>query len=300
MSTNIHIHQRSTSRLYNRTSICSRLTDHLTFCLQAGALFATGILNTGVRTEADAALALLGEHTENKSVPLKTSAIMGLGLAYAGSHREDILPFLLPHVADDAATMEISSLAALALGFIFVGSENGEVTGTILQTFMEKFDREEDRSLDERWARFMALGLGLLYLGESNTRLADWRIFMRGTGLQDASDATIETLKAIDHPIAKTAQIMVEACAYAGTGNVLKIQAMLHHCDEHINPAGDKDKEKETTDDNKDNEKKDESKEEPTRDDTFQAFAVLAVSLIAMGEDIGAEMSLRQFNHLVC
>jgi len=91
---------------------------------------------------------------------------MGLGLAYAGSHREDILPFLLPHVADDAVTMEISSLAALALGFIFVGSENGEITATILQTFMEKFDREDDKSLDEKWARFMALGLGLLYLGK--------------------------------------------------------------------------------------------------------------------------------------
>jgi 26S proteasome regulatory subunit N1 len=143
---------------------------HLTLHLQAGALFATGILNTGVRTEADAALALLGEYTDNKSVPLKTSAIMGLGLAYAGSHREDILTFLLPHVADDAASMEISSLAALALGFIFVGSESGEVTGTILQTFMEKFDKEDDKSLDEKWARFMALGLGLLYLGQLNRR----------------------------------------------------------------------------------------------------------------------------------
>lgn len=263
---------------------------------QAGALFATGILNTGVRTEADAALALLGEYTENKSVSLKTSAIMGLGLAYAGSHREDILPFLLPHVADDTVTMEISSLAALALGFIFVGSENGEVTATILQTFMDKFDKEDDKSLDEKWARFMALGLGLLYLGECISRLVDVWIFMSGAGLQDASDATIETLKAIDHPIAKTAQIMVEACAYAGTGNVLKIQAMLHHCDEHISSAGDK--EKENTEENKDD-KKDESKQEAPRDDTFQAFAVLAVSLIAMGEDIGAEMSLRQFNHLV-
>ncbi|KAF5383134.1 hypothetical protein D9615_005031 [Tricholomella constricta] len=247
--------------------------------IKAGALFATGILNSGVRTEADAALALLGEFTENKSVPLKTSAIMGLGLAYAGSHREDLLPFLLPHVADDTLSMEISSLAALALGFIFVGSENGEVTGTILQTLMEKFDRD-DKSLDEKWARFMALGLGLLYLG-----------------LQDASDATIETLKAIDHPISKTAQIMVEACSFAGTGNVLKVQAMLHHCDEHIDASGgDKEKEKE-----KDKENKEENKEakEEKRDDTFQAFAVLAVALIAMGEDIGAEMSLRQFNHLM-
>ncbi|KAG6909917.1 hypothetical protein DXG01_014437 [Tephrocybe rancida] len=254
--------------------------------IKAGALFATGILNSGVRTEADAALALLGEFTENKSVPLKTSAIMGLGLAYAGSHREDLLPFLLPHVADDTVSMEISSLAALALGFIFVGSENGEVTGTILQTLMEKADRD-DKSLDEKWARFMALGLGLLYLG-----------------LQDASDATIETLKVIDHPLSKTAQIMVEACSFAGSGNVLKVQAMLHHCDEHIDvTSGDKDKDKDK-DKKKEEENKDEKKDEKEgtkekRDDSFQSFAVLAVALIAMGEDIGAEMSLRQFNHLM-
>jgi 26S proteasome regulatory subunit N1 len=38
----------------------------------------------------------------------------------------------------------------------------------------------------------------------------------------------IETLRAIDHPISKMAQIMVEACVYTGTGNALKIQAMLH------------------------------------------------------------------------
>ncbi|KAG6873884.1 hypothetical protein C0995_009663 [Termitomyces sp. Mi166 len=250
--------------------------------IKAGALFATGILNSGVRTEADAALALLGEFTENKSVPLKTSAIMGLGLAYAGSHREDLLPFLLPHVADDAVSMEIASLAALALGFVFVGSENGEVTGTILQTLMEKAERE-DKALDEKWARYMVLGLGLLYLG-----------------LQDASDATIETLKVIEHPISKTAQIIVEACAFAGSGNVLKVQAMLHHCDEHIIVSDDKDKDKDKKKDEKEKEKEKE-KEQPKekRDDTFQAFAVLAVALIAMGEDIGAEMSLRQFNHLM-
>ena len=127
-------------------------------------------------------------------------------------------------------------------------------------------------------------------------------MLLHGAGLQEASDATIETLKAIDHPISKTAQIMVEACAYAGTGNVLKIQAMLHHCDEHINPAGDKENKEENKEENKDenkDEKKEESKEEIPRDDTFQAFAVIAISMIAMGEDIGAEMSLRQFNHLV-
>ncbi|KAF7350460.1 26S proteasome regulatory subunit RPN1 [Mycena venus] len=254
--------------------------------IKAGALLATGILNSGVRTEADVAKGLIGEYVDNKSVPLKTSAIMGLGLAYAGSHREDLLQLLIPHIADDGVTMEIASLATLALGFIFVGSENGEITGTILQTLMEKAERG-DTGLDEKWARYMALGLGLLYLG-----------------LQDASDTTIETLKAIEHPISKTAQIVVEACAFAGTGNVLKVQAMLHHCDEHIDM-----KEKEADKDEKKEEKKDESaaegaKEEEVKppvkpDDTFQAFAVIAVALIAMGEEVGAEMSLRQFHHLM-
>ncbi|KAJ7839597.1 armadillo-type protein [Mycena olivaceomarginata] len=253
--------------------------------IKAGALLATGILNSGVRTEADVAKGLIGEYVDNKSVPLKTSAIMGLGLAYAGSHREDLLQLLIPHISDDGVTMEIASLATLALGFIFVGSENGEITGTILQTLMEKAERG-DTGLDEKWARYMALGLGLLYLG-----------------LQDASDTTIETLKAIEHPISKTAQIVVEACAFAGTGNVLKVQAMLHHCDEHIDM-----KEKDEKDEKKE-EKKDEpaegAKEEEAKpppvkpDDTFQSFAVLAVALIAMGEDVGAEMSLRQFHHLM-
>jgi 26S proteasome regulatory subunit N1 len=123
------------------------------------------MLNTCVRTEADYAFHLLGEYTTNPSVSLKTSSMIGLGLAYAGSHREDILPLLLPHVADDATSMEIASLAALALGFIFVGSQHGEISETILQTLMEKFERN-DKSLDEKWARFMVLGLGLLYLGE--------------------------------------------------------------------------------------------------------------------------------------
>jgi 26S proteasome regulatory subunit N1 len=72
---------------------------------------------------------------------------------------------------------------------------------------------------------------------------------------------------------------------------------MLHHCHEHIDTSKDKDKEK-----GKEAEeaasKEDEGKA-GAKDDTFQAFAVLGISLLAMGEDIGAEMSLRQFNHLV-
>ncbi|KAI0372041.1 26S proteasome regulatory complex non-ATPase subcomplex Rpn1 subunit [Pilatotrama ljubarskyi] len=238
--------------------------------IKAGALLATGILNSGVRTEADAALALLGEYVENKSVPLKTSAIVGLGLAYAGSQREDVMQLLLPYVADDSLSMEIASLTSLALGFIFVGSGNGEIASTILQTLMER----EDKQLDEKWGRYMVLGLALLYLG-----------------LQDASDATIATLKAIEHQISQLAVVMVDMCSFAGTGNVLKVQELLHYCDEHIEKTP-----KEKKDDKDD---KDATPEEPAKDDIFQAFAVIGIALVAMGEEIGAEMSLRQFNHLM-
>ncbi|KAI0065263.1 26S proteasome regulatory complex non-ATPase subcomplex Rpn1 subunit [Artomyces pyxidatus] len=239
--------------------------------IKAGALLATGILNSGVRSEADAALALLGEQVTNKSVPLKTSAIVGLGFAYAGSHRDDLLNLLLPFVSDDEVSMEIAGLAALSVGFIFVGSENGDASSVILQCLMER----EDSALEEKWARFMGLGLALLYVGVQAS---------------DGYDATIETLKAIPHPVSKQIQILVEMCAFAGTGNVLRIQSMLQHCGEHLN----------TSEEPKEKEKEGEKKEEEPRvDDTFQAFAVLGIALVAMGEDIGAEMSFRQFNHLM-
>lgn len=54
-------------------------------------------------------------------------------------------------------------MSALALGFIFVGSCDGDVTMAILQTMMER----EEAELKEKWGRFMSLGLGLLYLGTS-------------------------------------------------------------------------------------------------------------------------------------
>ncbi|KAG8980024.1 proteasome regulatory particle base subunit [Tulasnella sp. 425] len=220
--------------------------------IKAGALLAIGIMHSGVRNDSDAANALLGEYLTNKSSLLRTNAIVGIGLAHAGHQREDLVPSLLPLVADEDVSMEIASLAALSLGFIFVGSCHGEIASTILQTFMER----DEKALNDKWARFMALGLALLYLGR-----------------QDASDAQIEILKAISHPIAKQAQILLEMCSFAGTSNVLKVQNMLHYCNDHLDPE----------------------KEDPT----FQTFAVIGIALVAMGEDVGAEMSLRQFNHLM-
>ena len=114
--------------------------------------------------------------------------------------------------------------------------------------------------------------------------------FAIGVQASDSYDATIETLKAIPHQASKQIQVLVEMCAFAGTGNVLRVQTMLQQCGEHINAK----------DAVPESEKEGDKKAETRQDDTFQAFAVLGIALVAMGEDIGAEMSLRQFNHLVC
>ena len=81
-----------------------------------------------------------------------------------------------------------------------------------------------------------------------------------------------------------------------GTGNVLKIQNLLHICSEHFEAEKGKD-EKENKD--KKDDKKD-KKDEPSTDGHHQGVAALGLAAIAMGEDIGMEMSLRSFNHLVC
>lgn len=141
--------------------------------IKAGAFLATGILHAGVRGDPDMAFALLEEHVDSQSLPLKIAAMNGIAVSHAGWARQDIAEKLLPHVADESNTIQVASMAALTLGFVFVGSADGEIASTILQSLMER----EDNQLDSEWAMFMSLALGLIFLGESSLSL---RIECRG------------------------------------------------------------------------------------------------------------------------
>ncbi|KAJ6144530.1 hypothetical protein N7470_008425 [Penicillium chermesinum] len=226
--------------------------------VKAGALLATGILNSGVRFESDPALALLSDsdNLEAKNVPMRVASIMGLGLAYAGSNKEELLELLLPIVEDSSLDMQLSAMAAVSLGLIFVGSSNHQVSEAIATTLM---DEERQKQLKDKWTRFMALGLALLYFGR-----------------QEEVDVILDILKAVDHPMAKPTSVLASVCAWAGTGTVLKLQELLHICNDII-----------------------EEKEENKGDELVQSYAVLGLSLIAMGEDVGQDMILRQFGHLM-
>lgn len=290
--------------------------------VKAGALLGTGVVSANVHDEVDSALALLQDYVHEPNKLYQTAAINGLGIAFAGSANEEVLNLLLPLVSDLDISLEISCLAALALGHVFVGTCHGDVTSTILQTLLER----DFTQLTNKFIKFMSLGLGLLYMGRT-----------------EQAEDVLETIDAIEHPISKTLKVLVNICAFAGTGNVLQIQALLQMCtakpkdqlDEEkklsqseaeqqkdkkpesdaavagtseATEGGDEDVEMEVA------EKKEEGKstadavkpEEGDDDDDveeeeelYQGIAVLGLACIAMGEEIGQDMSLRHFSHLM-
>jgi 26S proteasome regulatory subunit N1 len=226
--------------------------------ITAGAMLAIGIMNSGVRIESEPTIALLGDadklHSENPLI--RTACLMGLGLAYAGSSKDEVIELLMPLIADSTQDMQISAMAALACGLIAIGTSHSEVSEAIITTLM---DDERKNQLTNKWTRFLGLGLGLLFFGR-----------------QEEVDVILETLKAVDHPMAKPTAVLAEICAWAGTGAVLKIQELLHICNEHLEEENDK-----------------------KGDELLQAYAVLGIALVAMGEEVGQEMVLRQFGHLM-
>merc|ERR1712117_536613 len=257
--------------------------------IKAGALLACGIVNTGVRNDCDPALALLSDYVDHSSPVMTIGAIFGLGLAYAGSNREDLVELLLPVFTDPKSSMEVIGIASLACGLICVGTCNEDVTTIILQVLMEK---AESSDLKDSYAKFLPLGVGLCCLGK-----------------QELAEATVEALAVLPDPFKSMAMTMVDICAYAGTGNVLKIQSLLHICSEHFEPekeapADKRDKKGAKTDADKKTEAEKKEKEKAASESTpdlssQQAVAVIGLALIAMGEDIGSEMLFRHFGHLL-
>lgn len=277
--------------------------------IRAGALLGTGIVSSGIHDEAVSALALLQEYVTDPKTLLLTNAITGVGIAYAGSANEEVLLLLSPLVSDTDVPLEVSCLALLALGHVFVGTCHGDITSTILQTLLER----DFVQLNNKFIRFMALGLGLLYMGKT-----------------EMVEDVLDIIDAIEHPINKTLKVLVNICAYAGTGNVLQIQSLLQMCTARPkNPLEkklDEEEEEIKTEETKeeadvemhdaedDSEvKKEELKEEKEKiekneeeeeeedeeEELYQGFAVLGLACIAMGEDIGQDMVLRHFSHLM-
>src|SRR5271169_398400 len=233
------------------------------------------MINSTVHNENDPAIAILAEFIESDKPLLRATSIMGLGIAYTASNREDLKDLFLPIISDTSIDLQISGMAAVALGQIFIGQgakSDNEIASTMLHTLMEM----EPEQLKSPWVKFYVLGLALLFFGK-----------------QDASDAIVETLKAIDYPIANEAIVMLTLCSFAGTGEVLRIQQMLRLCAERPGELKDEKEEK------KEGATTEGDKKDTGKGEFEEGLAVIAIATIAMGEDVGKELCMRHFGHLV-
>lgn len=298
--------------------------------VKAGALLGIGISACGIHDgDVEPALLLLQDYVTNSNTNMSSAAILGLGIAFAGSRNEEVLGLLLPIAADTSLPLETSAIASLALAHIFVGTCNGDITASIMDNFLERSGSD----LKTEWVRFLTLALGILYMGQG-----------------EQVDDVLETISAIEHPMTSAIEVLVSASAYAGTGDVLLIQDLLHRLTPKATKkedAEDADEEEEaaqanaisdflneqaTADENpapsdgamqvdegepgtEDGAKSTGETEdgaagegEETNDDTDEknrvmvdeaSYAVLGIAMIALGEDIGKEMSLRHFGHLM-
>ncbi|XP_019864481.1 PREDICTED: 26S proteasome non-ATPase regulatory subunit 2-like [Amphimedon queenslandica] len=275
--------------------------------IKAGALLACGIVNSGVKNECDPAVALLSDYVLHESNTMRLGAVIGLGLAYGGSNRNDVLEMLSPVFSDPNSSFEVICLAALSSAMIVIGTCHSDLADTIISIMMNP-DHESDLSTTH--SRYLALALGLLYLGK-----------------QDAVDVCYAAIAVVPKPFCAFASVLLDICAYAGTGNVLKIQSLLHLCSEYYGEDKESEEKGEATSATKKPAAEDTEaasgatatektgKGEKGKDDkggkkvvepgsvdepgAHQALAVLGIAIIAMGEDIGAEMALRTFNHLL-
>ena len=73
-----------------------------------------------------------------------------------------VYALLSPLVTDPKSSLDIIAFAALSLGIIYAGSCHYRVSQTITTALIERSEAE----LLDPLARFLCLGLGLLYLGK--------------------------------------------------------------------------------------------------------------------------------------
>eukprot|EP00002_Diphylleia_rotans_P008447 TRINITY_DN1828_c0_g2_i1.p1 TRINITY_DN1828_c0_g2~~TRINITY_DN1828_c0_g2_i1.p1 ORF type:complete len:870 (-),score=207.08 TRINITY_DN1828_c0_g2_i1:486-3095(-) len=216
----------------------------------AGAAIATGIINCYRHDEVGIALGVLTDYlAPTKHDNVRIGALIGLGIAYAGTNNEAAIEIILPIVEDTTTAADVVAFACLSLGFICIGTCNGELATSLAQVLM---DRPEKAFTDSSY-RYLCLGLGLIYLGR-----------------QDNCEISLEVLRAVEGAVGEYARLTLETCAYFGTGNVLKVQQLLAVCSE-----------------------------QGEQNSIKSGLAVLGIAMIAVSEDIGSEMALRSFGHLL-
>merc|ERR1719502_240732 len=120
----------------------------------------------------------------------------------------------MPLVADIDTSLEVVAMASLSLGLAFVGTCHEDISQTLLSALME---RPQQALQNDTLTRLICLAVGLLYLGK-----------------QEEVEVALELAKVLEGTVGQYCTLTLETCAYAGSGNVLKVQRLMALCGEHL------------------------------------------------------------------
>ena len=260
--------------------------------IKGGSYLALGLTMCGVKSAFDPALGLLSDHVNSAQREVRLGAILGLGYAYAGTQRDEVKELLVPFVADSDQPLEIQCFASFALALVFAGSKDEDISEAMVSCLMEK----DEKQVAEPCLRFLILALGSLFLGQ-----------------QEAADSLLDAVLTLPESIRRYTHVVVQSCAYAATGNVLIVQKLFNiiaEIDEEEEDAakpaaapaaaagGDGDAIPPA-------EGAAAAAPAAPADDpskfilNYKAAAVLGIGLVALGEEIGAEMAKRALLHIL-
>lgn len=269
--------------------------------IKGGAHLATGITLCGVKSQFDAAIGLLTEPVSSPHKEQQVGAILGLGLAYAGTRKEDVKELLVPILADSERPLEVQCMAAFACALVYPGTCNEDLVEACMASLMDK----DEKALLDPAVRYLILALGCFFLGQQNR-----------------AETLLDAVALLPESVRRYTEVVVRSCAYAGTGNVLEIQRLFNIVAEV--DEGDEDDEKKpataeetagtapaaassstaaaegdaapTTAAAAAAEKKAREEQKML---SFKAAAVMGIGLVAMGEELGEDMARRSLIHVL-
>lgn len=294
--------------------------------VRAGALLSVGIVSANVRHEMDPAMGLLSEDVSSAIPSIRHGAIAGLAMAYAGTNKESVKEIVLPVLMDPKMPEDTASIAALALGMVYIGSGDEELFTDLLQVLA---DRKEtyDTSKEPLLPIFLPLALGFLFLGRQEATEIAAELIKAMVGEESligrvtsitlqacayCSSGNVEKVQKFlgicgEHPTndsnnedERDQNTQVHTNGHSATGtraNGSRSDASNQGGSEG-DPTGDS--ANASNDDEEPETSRPLSSEEVLRIATAeQAVAVLGLAMVSMGEELGSEMLIRTFDHLL-
>lgn len=298
--------------------------------VRAGAMLGMGLVYANIRHDVDPVLGLLQEHVMSESASVRIGAIAGLGVAYAGTQKEDLKQILLPILIDGEMSADVASLAALSLGLTFIGSADEGLSMALLEAMADRVTTG-DSTREPLVQIFLPLAFGFLFLGrQDNVEAVEQSIdAMVGNDSLMGRVASTTLLACAhcgsghvvyvqkflgmcgEHPSHQSDDDAVQADGQtestSGQQNASAQTESRNSGTGRAENGASADSSRTDSDSNsgqssggdaRDNLRV--SAEDKKRVATAeQAVAALGLALIAMGEELGAEMSIRTFGHLL-